>query len=285
MAKIVCIVPRREMADQASLLAANMHIDDFSVIFAETEEIPTLAKSLAGVGIDVIIARGAQALMLRELCDIPIVEIRITAQEMGLLIRRSKSILNIPEPKIGVIGHVNMFCDMSSFDYLYGIKLHTYYADVTSDLSALAEAAYSDGMDILLGGDAVCQTASMHSVPSLFLTSGTESLSEAMRNAKNVAYACDLEKNNTAEVKALLDYSFSGIIKLDRDGHILRMNHLAEKILGGRESEFLGSKMADVVPAFSSAITDVLGGEDVYSAVYSVRDTPVVINMAPKHAI
>ena len=65
MAKIVCIVPRREMADQASLLAANMHIDDFSVIFAETEEIPTLAKSLAGVGIDVIIARGAQALMLR----------------------------------------------------------------------------------------------------------------------------------------------------------------------------------------------------------------------------
>ena len=36
MAKIVCIVPRREMADQASLLAANMHIDDFSVIFAAT---------------------------------------------------------------------------------------------------------------------------------------------------------------------------------------------------------------------------------------------------------
>ena len=55
------------------------------------------------------------------------VEIVITAQEMALLIVKAKQILKKEHPVIAVVGFQNMFCDMSYFDSLYGIELHTFF--------------------------------------------------------------------------------------------------------------------------------------------------------------
>lgn len=102
MAKAAILVPYRDMCDLARPL-----VDQFSnltpmcVEYTRTNQIGKRTLELEKQGCELIVARGVQAGIARLL---PVVEIRITTQELAVLVTSLRDKLKSEYPRLGLIG-------------------------------------------------------------------------------------------------------------------------------------------------------------------------------------
>ena len=110
-----------------------------------------------------------------------------------------------------------------------------------------AAQAVAEGMDVILGGDFVNAYCRSLGKRTLFFEGTEDSIREALRVAQSVGFASDAERRNTAHLQVLLDYSFNGIIELDIQGSIVRVNDVASKLLDQPQEMLIGQKLADLM--------------------------------------
>ncbi len=282
MGKIALLVSREDMLYQAHniLQDKQFQIQEMRVITTENA-VMEARRSIAG-GASIIIARGLQASLIKQYTDIPVVEIMMTAQEMALLVTRARQVVKKPRPVIAVVGFKNMFCDMSYFGELYDIELRTYYARKGEELSQAADQAVEDKVDLIIGGDTAVGAATRAGVPSLFLSMTEDSMRQAFSMAESMAFAMNAEKKTAAQMETLLDYSFSGVIRLDADGVVTAVNSLVEDMIGRPEEELKGLPVRSLAPMMGEeALNRVLKEGRDYSLFLEWNQTPVFAVMAP----
>ena len=282
MGKIALLVSREEMIHQAHniLQEKKFEIQEMRVI--HTGDTVMEARRSIADGATIIIARGLQASIIKQYTDTPVVEIVLTAQEMALLIMRAKQIAGKEKPVVAVVGFRNMFCDMSYFDELYNIELKTYFADQGAELPVAVRRAISEGADVVIGGDTAVSIATEAGVPSLFLSMTEDSMRQAFSTAENMEYAMNVEKKTAAQLETLLDYSYSGVIRLDGNGEITAVNPLMEDMIGKTEDELKGENIRKAAPMIGEEAWKRVfeKGED-YSLFFEWNGTPIFAVLAP----
>lgn len=282
MGKIALMVSREEMLYQAHNILQEKKYEISEIRVVQTRDTIVEARQSIANGASIIIARGLQASLIKQYTDIPVVEIALTAQEMALLVVKAKQIVKKPKPVIAVVGFKNMFCDMSYFDTLYDIELRTYYSANSSGLRDAALRAVEEKADLIIGGDTVVEVATEARIPSLFLSTTEDSLKTAFAMAESMNYAMGVEKKNAAQMETLLDYSYSGVIKLDAEGLITAVNPLMEDILGCKEEELTGKRITDVFGDLGEdAVYQVLSEGEEYSSFMDANRTSLFGVLAP----
>ena len=101
MGEIAVFVPNEEMYRQARALAdgGGYHVRVLKKV--QTENVVNEARdAISQEGAQIIVARGKQAALIKRYTKVTLAEIKITAQELGLLILRAKKIINKPTPHI-----------------------------------------------------------------------------------------------------------------------------------------------------------------------------------------
>ncbi|MHB8130103.1 MAG: sigma 54-interacting transcriptional regulator [Mobilitalea sp.] len=283
MSEITLFVPREEMLHQAHniLQAGDYNVKEIKLI--STTDSVSEARSALGKGTNIIIARGYQASLIKHYTNIPVVEITLTGQEMGLLITKAKKIVNKERPVIGVVGFNNMFCDMTYFNQIYNIELRTYLVPNADELNLAIKQSIQDNLDIIIGGDTAILAASDAGIPSLFLSSTEDSIREAFKVASKMEYAIDIEKRGMAQLETLLDYSFSGIVKMNQQGNIMVINRIMEEIINKSSAEVVGRLVTEVFKEIPTEnITKILEeGNEIFSSFLTVNDTALVVIIAP----
>ncbi len=284
MGKIALLVSREEMLCQAHniLQERKYPIGEMKAVRSETAVIEA-RKSIAD-GASIIIARGLQASLIKQYTHIPVVEIVLTAQEMALLVMRAKQVVKKLRPVIAVVGFKNMFCDMSYFDELYDVQLRMYYTAQGQgrDLKELAAQAIAQGADLIIGGDTAVKAAEEAGVPSLFLSMTEESLKNAFSMAESMDYAMNAERKSAARMETLLDYTFNGVIQLDRDGVVKGVNPLLEDMMGRSQEEMRGLAIGELVPEVGADVLErVLGNGKEYSMFLELNHRSVFAVLAP----
>ena len=88
--RIALLLPRDDMADLAHNVLQEKQYDVSRVSVVKTEEAVSEARTAAAAGASLIIARGLQASLIQYHTSIPVVELVVTAQEMGLLMVRAR---------------------------------------------------------------------------------------------------------------------------------------------------------------------------------------------------
>lgn len=269
MGKIVLLVPREEMLYLAHNILQVKKYDIREMRVIQTEHSVAEARRAIGAGADIIIARGLQASLIKQYTDIPVVEIVMTAQEMALLVMKARNIIKKERPFIGVVGFQNMFCDMSYFNEIYDIELKTYYATKGDRLEQTAGEAVADQVDLIIGGDVAVKKAKEAGIPSLFLSNTEDSIKMAFSAAETMDYAMSVEKRSQAQVEALLDYSFNGVLRLDAEGKIMGVNPAMEAILYMEEELLLGKTPDQLFPDMEGGkIREVLEGKQISAAFF-----------------
>lgn len=283
MTEITLFVPREEMYHQAHNILQAEKYDIKEVKIIKTADSVSEARSALARGTNIIIARGYQASLIKQYTNIPVVEITLTGQEMGILITKAKKIVNKDRPVIGVVGFSNMFCDMTYFNQIYDIELRTYLTPNAEKLHLSIQQAIEDNLDIIIGGDSAIMAASEVGIPSLFLASTEDSIREAFQVAQKMQFAIEIEKRDTAQLETLLDYSFSGIIKIDNQANVVIMNRNMERILDKTSSEVEKQPITSVLKDLKTEnIEKVLyEGQEVYSTFITVNDNALVVIIAP----
>ena len=283
MGKIVLLVPREEMLYLAHNILQEKKYAIAQMRVIQTENTVVEARNSIAAGADIIIARGLQASLIKQYTDVPVVEIVATAQEMALLVVKARQIVKKARPIIAVVGFQNMFCDMTYFETIYDIKLRTYFAANGSGLKEKAMEAVEDGADLMIGGDIAVETAKEADIPSLFLSITEDSLRTAFSMAESLDFAMGAEKRSTAQIETLLDYSFNGVVNMDRKGVITTVNPVMRDILGDDGEQVAGRHITQV---FSDIDRDKLsqvleGKEESYSSFMQAGKTSIFAILAP----
>lgn len=284
MAKVAVLVPNQELELIAQPLTEEFSsLQVMEVKYIRTAYAVQRARELEQQGCDLIVARGVQARLIKRSVRIPLVEITVTPQELASVMLDLKEELELDCPRIGLIGFPNMFSDTSQFNRLLHIDLRLYMAEQEEQLEEMVDKALQDGCNAVIGGNRVCASAGQKALPYKFIPSGEESLRNALATASRVGYAIDLEKHNSAEINALLNYTFSGIIQVDKERIIRRVNRVTNNLLGRSTDVLLGQEISAVLPNLNqNVLTDaLLHGKEAYAFLLDIDHRAVVVNVAP----
>ena len=290
MAKIAVLVPRQEMQVMAEqLVGSYKNLTPVCLEFVKTMDAARRAAELEAEGCDLIMARGFQATIIKQAVQLPVVNIIITTQELGILALQLKNELGVMHPKIGLIGFENMFSDTARFEDLFDVEIVRYTLpetetrDTQKKLADFVSQAEREGCHAVLGGDVVCAQAEAQGMPYRFFASTLESMRNAFAMAERMAYAIDLEKQSSSEMNTMLDFTFSGIMQIDAGGIIRRGNRVLYNLLGLQPSELLERPIQEVLPQIrSDLLARVLQeGDESYASLLPIEDRAVVVNAAP----
>lgn len=213
MTRIAVLLPYKDMAEMARRVIDENHDRIEYVKVIESENAVNEARIAAEQGADIIIARGYQAQLIKNYTNIPVVEMRFHAQEIGLLIQRAKKLSRKERPVIGLAAFENMLCDLSRMEELFGVRLLISYIDRIEEVPDILHDMRREGTDCVIGGDTVCQEAEKIGCYSVKFTATEESVRDAMERAKSMAYAVENEKRNTAQFETSWIHHSTGSLR------------------------------------------------------------------------
>ena len=100
MNHIAMLLPKEELVRQAREQARG-HDSVAEIRCITTERAVEEAQAAIQRGASILIARGLQALRIREQLNVPVVSVRLTAQGIGLLLRKAHQMTDKPPPQGG----------------------------------------------------------------------------------------------------------------------------------------------------------------------------------------
>lgn len=283
MSKIGMLLPEKGMEEKARKIVAESKTDVVYLKAIATVDAVNEARLAVEAGAHIIIARGYQAQLIKQYTHIPLVEMRLQPQEIGLLIQQAKILVKKENPVIAILAFENMLADLSYMEELFGVTLKIEYLDRIEDAVQRIRDMQDEMVDVIIGGEITCQAAERLGYSSLFYQSTEESLREALKTAENMAFALEVEKQNTAQFETVLDTSFNGIIKVNAEGKIIVINKMVENLLGRSKEEVIGLPLEQIFPQIETEIVDKIlsGATESYSTSISVRNKAWMLLMAP----
>lgn len=259
-----------------------LDIDILKVI--KTSDSVYEARQAVEQGAEVVLARGVQAAFIRQYTNIPVAELTLTGQEIGLMIASTKK--KVPDkkcPQIALIGFKNMFSDTTYADELFDIRLKFYDITAIEQAAEKVDLAIQEGADVLLGGDTVNALAAQKGIPAQFIDSTEESIRSAIGVAKKMILTAEAEKNFTAQFETVLDNSYNGILEIDENKEIMIVNRAGEELFHKKASQLEGTALEKVIPELEQRyIDDVLSGKrDSFMTSVYVAGVPMMLTAAP----
>lgn len=283
MSKIAVFLPREYMRAQVDeiIKEEGYNIDIICVI--TTANAVGEARKAVDQGAGILVARGIQAFKISQYTDIPIVEIKLTTQELGLLIKKAKAMVNKQLVRIAVVGFDNIYSDMTYFEEIFDIKLQKYMITEIEESEEAVDRAIAEGADVILGGDVTNELARQKNMPTLFFESTKESLKIAIDTAKKMQYAAEMEKEYIAQFETVLDTSYNGIIKINGNKKITNVNKVIEELCKKKANVLIGEGVEEILPEMDgSRIDTVLSGiREIYTTSTKIRNKLFMVTVVP----
>jgi len=287
MAKIAVLLPREYMLEQTIRIVENelpgLKKDLQITKVIETVNAVNEVRAAIDKGVQIVVARGVQAKIMKAYTKVPVVEVVLTSQDIGLLMLEAKKVVSKQCPHIAIVTFENMLSDITYFNQLFQVDLRTYCPERLDQLEEMVEKAVHKGADMIIGGDMVNKRAGQYHVPSIFLSSTEDSIRNALQIASKMSYTADVEKNSKAQFETMLATAFNGIIKINRERKIIVINRMFEELLNKSSEQVTGKLIEDELKDLETDyIESVLSGKrDFYSTSIKVKDIPIMILVAP----
>ncbi|MDO4620304.1 MAG: PrpR N-terminal domain-containing protein [Lachnospiraceae bacterium] len=280
MARIGMLFPEQQMVTYGREAAKEAGLDVVYCGEITTADSVNEARAAVALGAEILIARGYQALLIKEYMNVPIVELRLTAQEIGLLLQQAKKLSTRRRPHIAIIGFANLLPDTSYMEQLFDVRLSVFFIEHGEDTASVLERMEEDRPDVVIGGMATCEAARQQGYTTVFYKSTNESILAAIQTAQRMSEALDTQKQSEVQMETVLDTSFNGIIRVNREGEIIVVNRIVENLIGKSNEEIQGKKLTGVLPQFDGdQIEQILSGEteQISTSIYIRNDAWMVL--------
>ena len=206
------------------------------------------ARELAQQGVDIIITRGGTASEIKKaLPDMTVVEVPIT----GFDILRTIDAARQRGPRIGVVAFPSMVIGIDCLAPILDVELRHYLIQNEYEAEFQVLQAFQEGADVVIGGVITSQASKKHKAPHVLIRSGAEGILQAAQEARRIYEARLLEKLKSTLFRTVLDYSYEGVISIDREERIAIFNPVASRITGIPGPDALGKPIAQVLPRLS----------------------------------
>lgn len=283
MVKIGMLLPEADMVPMAEKVVKDMNVEIACLKVISSVDVVNEARLAVEAGAKIVIARGYQAKMIKQYTNIPLIEMKLHAQEIGLLLQKAKLMVKKEHPVIALIAFDNMLCDVSYMEELFGVTLKVAVMKRSEETPGILDKMEAYHPDLVIGGEITCNEAERRGYLTLFYRATEESIKEALESARAMAFATEIEKQNTAQFETVLDTSFNGIVKVNMHGNIIVVNKLVEKLIGKEKEDVVGCALTEVFPQIDMDLVGrILKGEsENLSTSISLGNKAFMLLMAP----
>lgn len=235
------------------------------------------AKELEKNGTEVIISRGTMALKLIESdIDLPVVQIPITGYD---LLRTIKEAQKLGE-KIGIADTEEVLQGIETIESVLGLSIEKHCVSLPEEAEAAVESLCQKQIDVLIGKSIFTNKVKEETIKTVILTSGVESVIQAINEARSLINVRRSEIKRTKELQAILDFIADGVIAVDEKGVITVCNPSVYSILNLPYDSVIGKSIDDIL--VHSRMSKVLStGKEELNRIQDENGVKVVANRIP----
>lgn len=241
-ARIALIAPHRELYWKAMAASGRLG-SDVLILEGDLAEGVRAARRAIADGAEAIVSRGGTAGLIVENVDAPVVEIRVTPQDILRCLRR---IRGAPGP-IGIVGFANVIGGCESLGELLDLPLRLIEVTSQEDAQGKIVKAARQGIRTVIGDAVSVKQAVAQGLAAAFIHSGREAIVEAVDQARAAAAVRRNERERSELLRAVVETSRDGIMAISSDGRIILYNPAAGNIFSIPTAEALGRPVADVI--------------------------------------
>lgn len=226
--KVLAVAPYQGLADLLKNSIKGEKRIELDVEIADLEEALPLTRRAEQQGYDVIVSRGGTASLLRNHTSLPVVEIPVS----GYDILRVLTLIKDSNSKVAIIGFPNVCEGAATILNLLNFDIPLYPVESANEVPGVVQKAFRNGASIVLGDVVTVRTAKDLGYHGILITSGKESVEEALQHVERVA---DIYQSGRAQAdfyKNMTELAPYGILVLDKHGKIVYANKSAADLTG-----------------------------------------------------
>ncbi|GAW92329.1 propionate catabolism operon regulatory protein PrpR [Calderihabitans maritimus] len=194
--------------------------------------------------VDVFISGGSNARILKETFPgFPVVTLNVTGFDLMAALAEARKLGNA----VAVITYKEGIPELENFKDLLKIRVVSKIFRSQKELEDIVKELKSQGIDVLIGSSIVCDYGDKYGLKTVFIYS-ERSLKEAIDRAIDLQQTIRAEKKRSNQLRAIIDFAYSGIIAIDEEKRVNVYNPVAEKILGIPREKVLNQRVDHVIP-------------------------------------
>jgi len=274
--KIVLIAPYMKLLEIAKEVKKDLNLDVI-VELGDLSEGVKVAEEWEKKGAGVIISRGGTYQMIKEAVSIPVVEIKVSPYD---ILRQFRGLIGF-KGMVGVAGYKNVIYGCEVIGEVLGLSLTKVIIEKEEEAPhQVAAAAAEKDVDLFIGDTIGARSAARLGLKSRLITSGKESVANAMNEAVRLTEALKAERAKAEQIRVIVDFVHDGIVAVDKDGRISIYNKMAEKIFKKPASEAVDQKVETIIP--NTRLYEVIKtGEPQLGELQKVSDIMIATNRVP----
>ena len=276
MSEIAILTPIDALI-QVSKEAAEKTGEDVAIRKVTFRNAIAAAKEFEKAGAEVIISRGTMGLKLIESdLSIPVVQIPITGYDLLRTIKEAQKL----GQKVGIADTLDVLQGIETIESVLGLSIEKHTVIVPEEAEAAVEALSKKEIDVLIGKSIFTNRVKNDSIQTVILTSGVESVIQAIHEARSLIDVRRTELKRTKELQAILDFIADGVIAVDEKGIITVCNPSVYSILNLPYDSVIGKSIDDIL--VNSQMKKVLStGKEELNRIQDANGVKVVANRIP----
>ncbi|WP_338826229.1 Anaerobic nitric oxide reductase transcription regulator NorR [Moorella thermoacetica] len=275
MSHLALVAPYTDLAALARQVCEELD-EDVAIATGDLAEGVRVARDLVTKGAEVIISRGGTATAISRQVEVPVVEIAVSAFDLIRALARARDLGSY----IGVAGFRNVIYGTKSLESALGVHIEELIIEAEEEAAGIIAEGRSMGLEVIVGDAVSVRSAKEMGLQAILVTSGKEAISQAIREAREVAMVRRRERARAEQFKAILDFAYEGIVATDQEGRITLVNPAAEKILGLAAHRAVGRPAREVLPGVP--LDQVLqSGQKRLGELHRAGNTLVAENIIP----
>ncbi|KKK38474.1 hypothetical protein WQ57_07650 [Mesobacillus campisalis] len=275
MSRIAILSPIDEMIPVAKE-ACRKTGENLIVKKVNFDEAASTARELEQAGIEVIISRGMAGIKIIESgIEIPVVQIPITGYDLLRTIMEARKL----GENIGIADTPDILQGVETIEKTLGFTIEKYPVHSLSEVEAGVNSLIGRNIDVLIG-KSVYVSEVRGCVQTVILSSGIESLIQAINEAKTLLEVRRAEVKRTKQLQAILDFIADGVMAVDGEGTITVCNPSARKILNLPEDEVIGKNIDHLL--INSRMKKVISsGKEELNRIQEENGVKIIANRIP----
>lgn len=216
--RVLCIAPHQELLESVQSVASSFPNMTIETYVGDLDNALTITNAMS---YDVIVSRGGTAQLLRRKVNMPVAEIGISVYDVLRVIRLAQQI-NRPFAIIGfrsITDVARVICDILQYRIPIA-EIHS-AQEAEQCISELAK----QGTELFVGDTVSVTSAGRLGHSSLLITSGPESICNALREAEYLYECCRDSRQNTDLFRDALREIPNSIVIFNSIGTMVYTNH------------------------------------------------------------
>ncbi len=279
--RIVFVSPDEKLAGMVARVVAREEKSGPAVVLCGSmNEGLRLAREAVDAGAGLIVSRGGTGALIEQELNVPVMYLETSSYDVLRSLERAVTISR----NIAVVGFsdlINSYNKVARLvEHILQAHIVTRQIDVGVDLEALMRSLREEGADVFIGGHTVCMTVQRLGAPYVLIETTEETVVDTLQRARSFLDLRQKEKEQLETLNSIIDFSYDGILAINRKGIITVFNPVIQKLTGLSPAQALG-RLADEVVENSRMSRVIKTGVAELGELQKIGDTNIVTNRVP----